>query len=266
MQRIQREIVIWKAAEHPNILQFYGYCIMDEKPLLISPWCEKGNLSSYLGEHPGLTEVQKLNVLRGAARGLAHLHCLEPPICHGDIKPQNIIINDELEAVLCDFGISRVMNCEAGTGMTTLNTATGTQGYQAKELFQPKPRPTDMSDIYAFGGLILATMTGNPPFYKSLANPNYIVVLVFTDVTPDPNDHPGLPSTNMLWGLMKRCWDPNPDTRPPMVQVLAEVCTANAIIQHLLNAFFSVSSWRRKSNASLHTERPPSPFAFLHEL
>ncbi|KAG8916233.1 hypothetical protein FRC01_003284 [Tulasnella sp. 417] len=59
----QRETVIWKATEHPNILQFYGYWIIDAKPLLISPWCENGNLSSYLAEHPGLTEAQKLNVV-----------------------------------------------------------------------------------------------------------------------------------------------------------------------------------------------------------
>ncbi|KAG9044911.1 hypothetical protein FS837_007337 [Tulasnella sp. UAMH 9824] len=233
LRRIKRETSIWKASEHPNVLPFHGYQIVDGTPMFVSPWYENGNLCSYLGKHPELTDVQKLKLLRGAARGLVHLHCIEPPICHGDIKPQNVIINDELEAILCDFGISRVMNCEGGTGMTTLGTATGTHGYQAKELFQPKPRPNDMSDTYAFGGLILAgiwisqdspkTMTGNPPFYKSLSNPNYIVVLVFTDVTPDPNDHPGLTPTDPLWDLMKRCWDPKPDHRPPMAQVLIEL-------------------------------------------
>ncbi|KAG8985118.1 hypothetical protein FRB90_004925 [Tulasnella sp. 427] len=163
LRRIRRETVIWKAAEHPNVLPFHGYQIADDIPMLVSPWFKNGNLWSYLGLHAELNDFQRLKLLRGAARGLAHLHALEPPICHGDIKPQNVIINDDLEAILCDFGISRVMTSLVGTGMTTFGTATGTHGYQAKELFEPESRTTDKSDVYAFGGLVLATMSRQRP-------------------------------------------------------------------------------------------------------
>ncbi|KAG8914121.1 hypothetical protein FRC00_000829 [Tulasnella sp. 408] len=98
VEMVKRETVIWKATENHNILEFYGYCIVDEKPLLVSPWYQRGNLWSYLGEHSRLTEIEKLNMVRDVARGLAYLHSLEPPIAHGGIKPQNILISDNLDS------------------------------------------------------------------------------------------------------------------------------------------------------------------------
>ncbi|KIO15690.1 hypothetical protein M407DRAFT_86686, partial [Tulasnella calospora MUT 4182] len=222
-QRIKRETVIWKAAEHPNVLALYGYKIIDEQPSLISPWCENGNLWSYLRKHPELTDIQKLEILIGVARGLGHLHSLKPPICHGDIKPQNVVVGDKKEALLCDFGISRVMTHLVGTGMTTTGGVTGTHGYLAKELSEEDSKPTDKSDVYAFGGLILATMTGKPPFYKNLHNAFAIVVLVYQGKTPVPADYPELPETHNLWDLMRKCWDPVPNNRPSMAQIAAEV-------------------------------------------
>ncbi|KAG8913436.1 hypothetical protein FRC01_004548 [Tulasnella sp. 417] len=234
LRRIKRETTIWKAAEHPNVLPFYGYQIMDRTPLLVSPWCENGNLHLYLMKHPEVTDVQRLTLLRGAAQGLAHLHSLEPPICHGDIKPQNLLVSDKLHAVWCDFGLSRVM--VDGTGMTTLGTATGTPGYQAQELlFGPDERKTDRSDVYAFGGLILATfkgiwnerpnqtLTGKPPFYKLVASHYKIALCVHNHETPDPTDHSKLPEADPLWSLMRRCWSHDPPNRPSMVHVLAEL-------------------------------------------
>lgn len=92
--------------------------------------------------------------LCGAGRGLAHLHSLKPPICHGDIKPQNVLISDNMEALLCDFGISRIIT-ESTTDMTTLGRATGTAGFASKEVIEGSG-PTEKGDVYAFGGLILA--------------------------------------------------------------------------------------------------------------
>ncbi|KAG8914084.1 hypothetical protein FRC00_000867 [Tulasnella sp. 408] len=156
LTRIKRETAIWKdAAKHPNILPFYGYQIIDAEPMLVSPWCKNGNLAAYLRKHVDLTDCDKLKLLCDAARGLAHLHSLQRPIAHGDIKPENVIITDEHRGALCDFGISRVMT-SFRTGYTTVNQAAGTTRYQAKELSLGQTRPTDKSDVYAFGGLILA--------------------------------------------------------------------------------------------------------------
>lgn len=78
-----------------------------------------------------------------------------PPICHADIKPENILINAWLEAVLSDFGLSLVLE-ELGvpSGLTTSERVKGTLNYMAGELFLGA-KPTRESDVYAFGGLIL---------------------------------------------------------------------------------------------------------------
>lgn len=88
-----------------------------------------------------------------AAEGLAYLHSQSPPICHADIKPENILVNDLREAVLSDFGLSRVMMLSSG--LTTSVGPKGSDHYMAPELFEGNPRPTLECDVFAFGGLML---------------------------------------------------------------------------------------------------------------
>ncbi|KAG8907245.1 hypothetical protein FRC01_007754 [Tulasnella sp. 417] len=166
-RRIKRETVIWRQARHDNILPFLGYQLDGASAVLVSPWCGHGCLSDYSRAHPELNRSQKLNLLHGAALGLAYLHSRQPPIIHADIKPENVMISDEIRATLSDFGISRFM-VEVGmhTTLTTSGGTPGTAGYQAKETFEADFRPTNMSDVYAFGGLILGTMSGKRPFHQ----------------------------------------------------------------------------------------------------
>lgn len=82
-----------------------------------------------------------------------HLHSLKPPIVHGNIKPENVIIQDNLQSALSDFGLSRIMlEFRDPAGGIRVR---GTAGYQAKELLE-RNTPTPAVDVYAFGGLILA--------------------------------------------------------------------------------------------------------------
>lgn len=220
---ITRETVIWQTATHENILPFYGYQIIDDEPMLISPWCVNGSLASYIQNHPGLRDQIKLELLRDAARGLEFLHSMRPPIAHGDIKPENIIINDGCRGALCDFGVSRIMtSVGTHTGLTTSGGGEGTAAYQANELFDGESLPTDMSDVYAFGGLVLATMTGNPPFYKT-RKASAIIVLISKGEIAKPSDHPEIPEQDPLWELLRSCWRPEPCHRPSMNRVISEL-------------------------------------------
>lgn len=92
------------------------------------------------------------------ALGLDHLHSQSPPIYHGAIKPENVLINDRLEATLSDFGLSRLLrDLGQSDGVTgpTRDTAQVTFNYTAPELFAGQA-PGRETDVYAFGGLILA--------------------------------------------------------------------------------------------------------------
>ncbi|KAG8923744.1 hypothetical protein FRC01_012400 [Tulasnella sp. 417] len=232
--RIRRETMIWNRAQHDNTLQFIGFQIVEGTPMLVSPWCENGNLMVYTERHPELTRWDKLKLLCDAARGLEHLHCLKPPIIHGDIKPDNVMITSELRAVLADFGISSLMvDLEVGTGLTTTSGAGGPARYRAIELLTAdRARPTGKSDVYSFGMLILATMTGRSPFWK-IQNDAVIVLAVADGITPKPEDHSELPPADSLWGLMRRCWNPDPTQRPCMKEIIGEVsCHDHHIISY----------------------------------
>lgn len=217
LKRIIRETTIWKVAQHPNILTFYGYQIVGGEAMLVSPWCKNGSLDSYLDKHKELTDAEKLKLLCDAARGLAYLHSRNPPIAHGDIKPQNVIITDKVEAALCDFGIARVM-CDFTTGVTSRNPGAGTTRYQAKELLLDSAQPNNMSDLYAFGGLILATMSGKPPFHQ-LKSTTSIILAITQNQAPRPADHLDMDETDPLWNLLRECWKAEPKERPTLKQV-----------------------------------------------
>ncbi|KAG8967815.1 hypothetical protein FRC05_001911 [Tulasnella sp. 425] len=211
--RIKRETTIWRMVKHRNILPFMGYQIVNEVPMLVSPWCENGNLATYIDANPELTRNNKLELLRGAARGLVYLHSLSPPIYHGDIKPQNVLVHDNLEAMLCDFGISRfILTAGEHSGFTTSDTCSGTSGYKAREILDESD-PTTATDVYAFSGLILATMSGKPPFWKKKTSEAKVVAIVMGHI-PNPADHLDLPEVDPLWNLMRKCWSAEPGSRP----------------------------------------------------
>ncbi|KAG9027828.1 hypothetical protein FS837_004158, partial [Tulasnella sp. UAMH 9824] len=219
--RIKREMTIWSRTIHPNLHPFLGYRL-GAQPRLISPWCRNGNLTDYLRANPGLSRMDKLELIYQAALGLNHLHSLNPPICHADIKPENVLVNDSGEAALSDFGLSRILQ-ELGepTGLTTSETPRGTLTYMAPELLEEeRSRPNRETDVYAFGGLILAVMSGKPPF----GHLREVTILrrISRGQTPKSDEHPDLPPDDELWNLVRRCWDINPTARPTMREVLRE--------------------------------------------
>lgn len=89
-----------------------------------------------------------------AARGLARLHALNPPIAHGNMKLEGDIIQDSLEGRICDFGTSKIVAAVShGSGCTTAEAILGNLGFRAQEVLQDEPATT-ASDVYAFGGLL----------------------------------------------------------------------------------------------------------------
>ncbi|KAG8919899.1 hypothetical protein FRC01_001045 [Tulasnella sp. 417] len=174
--------------------------------------------------NPDLSRIDKLRLIYQAALGLAHLHSLTPPICHADIKPENVLISDRGEAALSDFGISRILQ-DLGelTGLTTSGTLKGTLRYMAPELhLEATQRPDLQTDIYAFGGLILSVMSGKPPFWD-LPREGTIILRIVRYETPKPEEHPDLLPDDELWNVIRLCWDAKRTTRPAMREVLWEL-------------------------------------------
>ncbi|KAK4402828.1 UNVERIFIED_CONTAM: putative serine/threonine-protein kinase PBL28 [Sesamum radiatum] len=156
------EVDILSRLDHPNLVNLIGYCADGKQRFLVYEYMHKGNLQDHLN---GIGEVKmdwplRLKVALGAARGLAYLHSSSDvgiPIVHRDFKSTNILLDDNYEAKISDFGLAKLMPEGQETCMTA--TVLGTFGYFDPE-YTLTGKLTLQSDVYAFGVVLLELLTG----------------------------------------------------------------------------------------------------------
>ena len=171
----------------------------------------------------GLVGLVRLKILAGIAAGLEYLHTgLGSCILHRDVKAENVLLTDELEPVLCDFGLARLISHNQEVTLT----AVGTPGYVAPELVYTG-RGTDKADVYSFGVLSLVVACGRRPIDPSLPPQegriiDWVWLLHKSDKLEDALD-PSIVRTDewiRVLHLALTCCHPNPDVRPTMRQVI----------------------------------------------
>ncbi|KIO20883.1 hypothetical protein M407DRAFT_29487 [Tulasnella calospora MUT 4182] len=218
LKRLAREaLILARTPPHPNIVQFYGYRERGDKnfPCIVTQYLPKGNLEAYLSSHQDLGREARVSLAVQCTDGLAHLHGLAPPIIHGDLKPQNVLLNDDDQLCLCDFGLAMV-DGKPYKDLETTGIRGGTKGYDALELINGEP-VTLATDIFAFGGLILAIMSGEHPYYKQTETEYFRSLLA--DRPPQPEEHPNITANDPLWDTMNQCWNKEPSARPDIQTV-----------------------------------------------
>lgn len=212
--RFQQEAITWVGLDHPNIVPLIGWTLAPSLSF-ISPRYKKGNLYGHL---KNLSEIEKLRVLLGIARGLEYLHSRWPPIAHGDLKPENILLSDRGEPLLTDFGLSTMLGEE---GMyTSSHSGGGSTAWMSPECMTGTLKSCQ-SDIYSFGSLAFTVMTGILP--HAGLNHNQITLKVCNNKDPkDPVEdwrkYPQL--QGLIKDLLKGCWSHSPNARPPMSAVI----------------------------------------------
>jgi hypothetical protein len=161
------EVEIINNIRHRNLVVLRGCCVAsDEREghqrFLIYDYMLNGSLNEHLfggkSRAQPLNWPQRRNIVMGTAKGLAYLHdSIEPTIYHRDIKSTNILLDDEMNACVADFGLARIMTKEGESHITT--KVAGTHGYLAPE-YALYGHLTDKSDVYSFGVLLLEIMSG----------------------------------------------------------------------------------------------------------
>ncbi|XP_021756547.1 G-type lectin S-receptor-like serine/threonine-protein kinase LECRK3 [Chenopodium quinoa] len=137
---------------HKNLVKLVGFCEEEEHRMLVYEYMSNGTLSDFLYQPPKPTWEKRLRIAQGIARGLFYLHedC-STQVIHCDIKPQNILLDDDHNARISDFGLAKLLRLD----QTQTNTAPrGTRGYVAPEWFKNMPI-TAKVDVYSFGILLL---------------------------------------------------------------------------------------------------------------
>nr|XP_028944032.1 probable LRR receptor-like serine/threonine-protein kinase At4g29180 isoform X6 [Malus domestica] len=167
-REFQTEAELLMRIYHRNLASFIGYCDDANNLALIYEYMANGNLKNYLSDaerSSRMTWEMRLRIAIDAAQGLEYLHhgC-KPPIVHRDVKTANILLSENLEAKIADFGLSMVFSSDIETKV--VSTVMGTVGYLDPE-YHNCQRLNEKSDVYSFGVVLLELITGQPAVIKS---------------------------------------------------------------------------------------------------
>ncbi|XP_018634286.2 G-type lectin S-receptor-like serine/threonine-protein kinase At5g35370 [Nicotiana tomentosiformis] len=152
------EIAIIGRIHHVNLVSLKGFCAHRGERFLVYEYMQRGSLDRTLfGHGPALDWRTRFEIALGTAHGLAYLHggC-EHKIIHCDVKPENILLHDNLQVKISDFGLSKLLNPEQSSWFTTMR---GTRGYLAPE-WLTSSAITEKSDVYSYGMLLLEIVRG----------------------------------------------------------------------------------------------------------
>ncbi|KAG8839019.1 hypothetical protein FRC18_001389 [Serendipita sp. 400] len=237
-RRLRREMKLWWMCRHRNVVPLYGFASdFSGLDAMISPWMKNGSASAFIKANK-CSWFERLKLLGDVVAGLKYLHHFQPPIIHGDLKPTNVLIADNGDACLCDFGLARVMQTEIGipSGFTTSNFA-GSIRYMAPELLNGEdedsiPLVNTATDIYALGCVGLEMMTDQIP-YANRSIDAQVMHDIIRGVLParQPTSIGSIHSTKTfssnnhrtsharLWALISATWRANPDHRPDIILI-----------------------------------------------
>ncbi|KAI3945820.1 hypothetical protein MKW98_023094 [Papaver atlanticum] len=219
--------------KHRNLVPLLGYCKVGEERLLVYEYMRFGSLEDVLHDRKKggikLKWSARRKIAIGAAKGLAFLHhmCV-PHIIHRDMKSSNVLLDENLEARVSDFGMARLMS--AMDTHLSVSTLAGTPGYVPPEYYQSF-RCSAKGDVYSYGVVLLELLTGKQPTDSADFGDNNLVgwvkqhaKLKISDVF-DPElmkEDPTL-EIELLQHLKVACacLDDRPWRRPTMIQVMA---------------------------------------------
>nr|XP_043612056.1 probable receptor-like protein kinase At2g39360 [Erigeron canadensis] len=162
--QFRAELQILFEYKHENIIPFVGYCDEKNEQIIVYEYASRGSLDRYLKD-ARLTWMKRLKICIDVATALAFLQGgagKQAIVIHRDIKTQNILLNDEWDAKLADFGLSLISPINQETDYV-IDHACGTRGY-LDPLYLKSGFLTKESDIYSFGVVLFEIMCGTSTF------------------------------------------------------------------------------------------------------
>ncbi|KAL1803901.1 hypothetical protein ACET3Z_032548 [Daucus carota] len=238
-KEFQTEIEMLSQFRHSHLVPLIGYCDESEEMILVYEYMPSGNLADHLHKRvnkgdmslPPLSWVQRLKICVGAAHGLDYLHTgtsIKSRVIHRDVKTTNILLDENLEARISDFGLSKTG--PANQTCTHVSTRVkGTPGY-LDPYYISTHRLTRKSDVYAFGVVLLEVLCGRRAVDRSLDDEQINIVgwaqhcfkEGLLDQITEPNIK-GVISSDALRVYMDtaiKCLHYQPKHRPTMAEVV----------------------------------------------
>lgn len=216
-----KEIRMAAFLDHPNVVRFVGLSWRTLPDLcMVSEYVALGDLAHFLAqpESKYLTwKDDKLPIAADISNALVYLHSLSPVVLHRDLKSLNVLLTEDLQAKVSDFGLSRETSFDE-----TMTSGVGTLLWTAPEVLRGE-RYSEKADIYSFGVVLAELDTCLPPYAYSQGRKNkgkndMDWVPLIASGRASPPFRPDCPRA--LRDLAAQCLDQDPNKRPPAMQIV----------------------------------------------
>ncbi|KAF2292633.1 hypothetical protein GH714_026140 [Hevea brasiliensis] len=189
------EVLMLSLLHHQNLINLIGYCTDGDQRLLVYEYMASGSLEDHLllelpPEQKPLDWFTRMKIALGAAKGLEYLHNkANPPVIYRNLKPSKILLDEEFNAKLSDFGLAKLG--PTGDRKHISARVMGTYGYCAPE-YQRTGQLSVKSDVYSFGVVLLELITGRRAIDITKPTEEQNLVAWAQPVFKDPNRYPEL--------------------------------------------------------------------------
>ncbi|XP_068331429.1 probable LRR receptor-like serine/threonine-protein kinase At5g10290 [Pyrus communis] len=229
----QREVEMISVAVHRNLLKLIGFCTTPTERLLVYPFMQNLSVAYRLREikpgEPVLDWPRRKQVALGTARGLEYLHehC-NPKIIHRDVKAANVLLDEDFEAVVGDFGLAKLVDVRK-TNVTT--QVRGTMGHIAPE-YLSTGKSSERTDVFGYGIMLLELVTGQRAIdFSRLEEEDDVLLLDHVKklerekrldaiVDSNLNDSFNIQEVEMMIKVALLCTQGSPEERPLMSEVV----------------------------------------------